>query len=49
VARLGAEPLGLAEVLRLEAEAQGRASRTHDYAEGISAFQEKRPPEFLGN
>jgi len=49
VARLGAEPLGLAEVLRLEAEAQGRASRTHDYREGISAFQEKRPPEFLGS
>jgi enoyl-CoA hydratase/carnithine racemase len=38
-----------AEVLAAEAAAQGRASRTHDYQDGISAFQEKRKPAFTGN
>jgi 2-(1,2-epoxy-1,2-dihydrophenyl)acetyl-CoA isomerase len=37
-----------AEVLAAEAAAQGRASRTHDYQDGISAFQEKRKPAFSG-
>jgi 2-(1,2-epoxy-1,2-dihydrophenyl)acetyl-CoA isomerase len=37
-----------AEVLAAEAAAQGRASRTHDYQDGISAFQEKRKPVFTG-
>ena len=37
-----------AEVLAAEAAAQGRASRTHDYQDGISAFQEKRKPAFTG-
>jgi 2-(1,2-epoxy-1,2-dihydrophenyl)acetyl-CoA isomerase len=36
------------DVLELEAEAQGRASRTHDYQDGISSFQEKRKPSFTG-
>jgi 2-(1,2-epoxy-1,2-dihydrophenyl)acetyl-CoA isomerase len=36
------------DVLELEAEAQGRVSRTHDYQDGISAFQEKRKPSFTG-
>jgi 2-(1,2-epoxy-1,2-dihydrophenyl)acetyl-CoA isomerase len=35
-------------VLAAEAAAQGRASRTHDYQDGISAFQEKRKPAFTG-
>jgi 2-(1,2-epoxy-1,2-dihydrophenyl)acetyl-CoA isomerase len=38
-----------AEVLAAEAAAQGRASRTHDYQDGISAFQEKRIPAFTGH
>ncbi|MFN2581950.1 MAG: enoyl-CoA hydratase/isomerase family protein [Candidatus Dormibacteria bacterium] len=36
------------EVLAAEAAAQGRASRTHDYKDGIAAFQEKRKPTFTG-
>jgi 2-(1,2-epoxy-1,2-dihydrophenyl)acetyl-CoA isomerase len=36
------------DVLAAEAAAQGRASRTHDYKDGISAFQEKRKPAFTG-
>lgn len=35
-------------VLAAEARAQGAASRTADYAEGMSAFQQKRPPTFTG-
>jgi 2-(1,2-epoxy-1,2-dihydrophenyl)acetyl-CoA isomerase len=35
-------------LLAAEAAAQGRASRTHDYQDGISAFQEKRKPSFTG-
>ncbi len=37
------------DVLAAEAAAQGRASRTHDYQDGISAFQEKRKPAFTGH
>ena len=36
------------ELLAAEAAAQGRASRTHDYQDGITAFQEKRRPSFTG-
>ncbi|HVC05469.1 MAG TPA: enoyl-CoA hydratase-related protein [Candidatus Acidoferrales bacterium] len=35
-------------LLAAEAAAQGRASHTHDYKDGISAFQEKRTPSFTG-
>jgi 2-(1,2-epoxy-1,2-dihydrophenyl)acetyl-CoA isomerase len=42
------EAAGLSEVLNYEARAQGAAGRTADYKEGISAFQQKRPPKFSG-
>ena len=48
VRRIENEGIGLAEVLRSEAQAQGAASRTADYREGISAFQDKRSPRFVG-
>src|SRR5689334_2680347 len=48
VERISEEGLGLAEVLRAEAAAQGAASRTHDYQDGIAAFQDKRAPRFTG-
>jgi 2-(1,2-epoxy-1,2-dihydrophenyl)acetyl-CoA isomerase len=40
--------LPLTEVLAAEAAAQGAASRTNDYREGIGAFQEKRAARFTG-
>jgi enoyl-CoA hydratase/carnithine racemase len=40
--------LSFSSVLGAEAAAQGRASRTLDYKEGMSAFQEKRKPAFTG-
>lgn len=43
------ERLGLDAVLHAEAVAQGEASRSHDYREGIAAFQEKRRPNFTGD
>jgi enoyl-CoA hydratase/carnithine racemase len=49
VRRITNEPLSLTDVLAAEAAAQGRASRTHDYQDGISAFQEKRKPAFTGS
>ena len=48
VRTIGDGSLSLTEVLAAEAAAQGRASRTHNYQEGISAFQEKRKPTFTG-
>jgi 2-(1,2-epoxy-1,2-dihydrophenyl)acetyl-CoA isomerase len=48
VERISDEGLGLAEVLRAEAAAQGAASRTRDYQDGIAAFQDKRAPRFTG-
>jgi enoyl-CoA hydratase/carnithine racemase len=49
VARMTNEALSFAEVLRAEAAAQGAASKTADYREGIGAFQEKRTPTFIGS
>ena len=39
---------GFAEFLDQEAELQDRAGRTHDYAEGVRAFSEKRPAKMEG-
>ena len=38
----------LDQQLALEAELQGEAGRTHDYLEGVRAFQAKRAPRFQG-
>lgn len=48
VRQIDDEALGLMAVLKLEAKAQGAASHTADYKEGISAFQKKRQPTFTG-
>jgi 2-(1,2-epoxy-1,2-dihydrophenyl)acetyl-CoA isomerase len=48
VRRIDEEALGLFAVLRCEAQAQGAAGRSADYKEGITAFQQKRAPKFVG-
>jgi len=42
------EQAGYDRVLDLEAEGQAQALRTADGLEGFRAFQEKRPPRFIG-
>lgn len=48
VAQIGDGRSSLGEVLAAEATAQGAASRSADYREGMTAFQQKRPPSFTG-
>ncbi len=48
IRRLDEEAVGFTEVMAAEADAQGEAARTHDYAEGITAFLAKRSPAFEG-
>lgn len=39
---------GLTEQLAVEARLQGQLGKSHDFAEGVTAFLEKRPPNFIG-
>ena len=43
-----AEQSPLADVMELEAQLQASAVKTHDHAEGVAAFLEKREPRFEG-
>ena len=39
----------LEQQLKLESDLQIEASSSYDYVEGVTAFVEKRKPEFKGN
>jgi len=39
---------GLDEALQYESATQVELLQTHDYAEGVAAFKERRPPQFMG-
>ena len=41
-----AQSLSLADALSLEARVQGELGRAHDFTEGVTAFQQKRPAQF---
>jgi 2-(1,2-epoxy-1,2-dihydrophenyl)acetyl-CoA isomerase len=44
-----AETSTLADSLRYEASCQGKAFATDDFVEGVTAYQQKRPPGFTGH
>ncbi|NND74070.1 MAG: enoyl-CoA hydratase/isomerase family protein [Ilumatobacter sp.] len=48
VQRLADQQFGFSDVLAAEADAQGALAGQPDYVEGISAFMEKRSPQFRG-
>jgi enoyl-CoA hydratase/carnithine racemase len=48
IAGLSQRSLDPERALAEEAAAQGEAARGHDFAEGVTAFLEKRSPRFTG-